>query len=80
MKLQPLIVIGAGAFAVNSLNNALKEEKNIQIKRVFIVGILVFSYLQSFLIINSLIPYALNDNIDSPITALIRQLFSYLFQ
>ena len=79
MKLQPLIVIGAGAFAVNTLNNALAEEKNIQIKRTVIVAILVFSYLQAFLIIDNLLPYALKDNIDSPITMFIRKLFSTLF-
>ncbi len=79
MKLQPLIVIGAGAFAVNMLNNALAEEKNIRIKRMVIVAILVFSYLQSFLIIDGLLPYALNDNIDSPITKFLRYIFTSLF-
>lgn len=79
MKLQPVIVIGAGAFAVNMLNNALAEEKNIRIKRIVIVAILVFSYLQSFLIIDGLLPYALKDNIDSPITQFIRYIFSSLF-
>jgi hypothetical protein len=79
MKIQPLIVMGAGAFAVNMLNNALAEEKNIQIKRMFIISILVFSYLQSFLIIDGILPYAINDNIDSPITEFIRAIFSSIF-
>ena len=79
MKVQPLIVIGAGAFAVNMLNNALANEENIKIKRIFIVSILVFSYLQSFLIIDGLLPYSLKDNIDSPITVFIRSIFSSFF-
>lgn len=79
MKIQPLIVMGAGAFAVYMLNNALAEEKNIQIKRTLIVMILVFSYLQAFLIIDGLFPYAFQDNIDSPFTQFIRSVFSAFF-
>lgn len=79
MKIQPLIVLGAGFFAVNMLNNALADEQNIKIKRALIIGILVFSYLQAFLIIDGLIPYSLKDNIDSPITIFIRSFFKIFF-
>jgi hypothetical protein len=79
MKLQPFVIIFAGSIAVNTLHRALENEPNIQITRLFIVGILCFSYIQAFLIIDELIPYYLQDNIDSPITIYIKQFFQTIF-
>lgn len=79
MKLQPIVVILAGSVAIHLLQKALGDEENIHITRMLIVGILTLSYLQSFLIIDGLIPYPFQDNIDSPITQFIREIFSLLF-
>ncbi|MHA1971359.1 MAG: hypothetical protein ACTSW1_00115 [Candidatus Hodarchaeales archaeon] len=79
MKLQPFVVILAGSVAIHLLQKALGQEKNIYITRFLIVGILTLSYLQSFLIIDGLIPYPLQDNIDSPITKFLRKIFAILF-
>ena len=75
MKIQPLIVFMAGTLAIKTLHDSLAEQPNIQITRMFIVGILIFSYLQSFLIVDGLIEYHLQDNIDSPVTIFIKNLF-----
>ncbi len=80
MKLQPLVIILAGAIAINSLQKGLDNEPNIQLTRILIIGILLFSYIQAFLIVDDLIPYYLQDNIDSPITIVIKRLFEVLFQ
>ena len=80
MKIQPFIIILAGFIAVNSLQKGLENEPNIQLTRILIIGILLFSYIQAFLIVDELIPYYLQDNIDSPITKLIRTIFEILFQ
>jgi len=80
MKIQPLVIILAGALAINSLQKGLETGPNIQLTRFLIIGILLFSYLQAFLIVDDLIPYYLQDNIDSPITIFIRRIFEILFQ
>ncbi len=80
MKLQPFIIILAGAIAINSLQKGLDNEPNIQLTRILIIGILLLSYIQAFLIVDDLIPYYLQDNIDSPITIVIKRLFEALFQ
>ncbi len=80
MKIQPLVIILAGALAINSLQKGLENEPNIQLTRFLIIGILLFSYLQAFLIVDDLIPYYLQDNIDSPITIFIKRIFEILFQ
>ncbi|OLS21470.1 MAG: hypothetical protein HeimC3_35360 [Candidatus Heimdallarchaeota archaeon LC_3] len=79
MKIQPLIVFMAGTLAIKTLHDSLAEQPNIQITRMFIVGILIFSYLQSFLIVDGLIEYHLQDNIDSPVTIFIKNLFGWIF-
>ena len=79
MKLQPLVILLAGTLAIHTLQRALEYEPNIKITRTLIVAILTLSYLQAFLIVDSLIPYYLQDNIDSPFTQIIRQLFHMLF-
>lgn len=80
MKIQPLIIVFAGSIAVKTLHQSLRNQPNIQITGILIVGILVFSYLQAFLIIDELIPYHLQDNIDSPITIFIKELFKIIFR
>ncbi|MFX0207667.1 MAG: hypothetical protein ACFFDT_16890 [Candidatus Hodarchaeota archaeon] len=80
MKIQPLVIILAGALAINSLQKGLENEPNIQLTRFLIIGILLFSYLQAFLIVDDLIPYYLQDNINSPITIFIKRIFEILFQ
>jgi hypothetical protein len=79
MKLQPFVVLLAGSVAIHLLQKALGHKENIHITRILIVGILTLSYLQSFLIVDGLIPYHLQDKIDSPITKFIRAIFSLLF-
>jgi hypothetical protein len=79
MKLQPFVVIFAGMLAIKTLHQSLENQPNIQIARVLIVGILIFSYLQAFLIVDELIPYHLQDNIESPFTILIKTIFSTIF-
>ncbi|MFW9992346.1 MAG: hypothetical protein ACFFD4_09890 [Candidatus Odinarchaeota archaeon] len=79
MKLQPFIVIMAGTFAVTVLHRALEDEPRIQITRSFIIGILTTSYVQAFLIIDDLLPYHAQDNINSPVTILLRELFRVIF-
>jgi chromate transport protein ChrA len=68
LKLQPLVVILVGSVAIYLLQKALGYEENIHITRILIVGILTLSYLQSFLIIDSLI------------TRFIREIFSLFFK
>lgn len=79
MKIQPIVIFLAGMIAVKTLQESLKNQPNIQITGLLIIGILVFSYLQAFLIVDELVPYYLQDNIDSPITILIKAIFKGLF-
>jgi hypothetical protein len=79
MKLQPFVVILAGVLAIKTLHQSLENQPNIQIARVLIVGILIFSYLQAFLIVDELIPYHIQDNIESPFTILIKTIFNIIF-
>ncbi|MHA2295250.1 MAG: hypothetical protein ACXAEU_05470 [Candidatus Hodarchaeales archaeon] len=79
MKVQPFIVLAAGSFAVTVLHRALTDEPRIQITRSFIIGILTISYTQAFLIIDDLLPYHAQDNINSPLTIFLRMLFTMLF-
>ena len=79
MKIQPLIILLAGSIAVKTLHQSLKGQPNIQITAFLIIGILVFSYIQSFLIVDGLLPYELQDNIDSPVTIFIKELFRMIF-
>ena len=79
MKLQPFVVIIAGSLAVYSLQKSLTKEPNIRITKFLIVGILCLSYLQAFMIVDSYIPYYLQDNINSPVTIFIEKIFEIIF-
>jgi hypothetical protein len=79
MKLQPFVVLLAGILAIKTLHQSLRNQPNIQIARVLIVGILIISYLQAFLIIDDLIPYHLQDNIESPFIIFIKTIFYNIF-
>lgn len=78
MKLQPFVILITSVMAIQVLKNSLEDEPTIQITNLFIVGILSLSYLQAFLIIDGLLPYHLQDNINSPIVVLLKAFFSIL--
>ena len=78
MKLQPFIVVLAGGLAVYMLQKSLAKEPNIRITKFLIVGILCLSYLQAFMIVDSFIPYYLQDNINSPLTIFNKKIFEII--
>ncbi len=79
LKLQPFVIIAAGGLAVLLLQQAMQEDSQIGLSLPIIVFILCLSYIQGYMIANDLIPYSNQENIESPITIFLKNLFTKLF-
>jgi hypothetical protein len=79
LKLQPFVVMGAGALAIVLLHRAMAEDAQASFSLPIIVFILLLSYVQGYMIIDDLLPYTNQENIESPITALLHRIFERFF-
>ncbi|MFQ5976665.1 MAG: hypothetical protein ACE5OZ_00885 [Candidatus Heimdallarchaeota archaeon] len=79
LKLQPAVVLGASALAIVLLHRAMISDKQLAISLPLIVFILALSYVQGYMIIDDILPYTNQENIESPITAMVHRFFEQIF-
>ncbi|MFX0117188.1 MAG: hypothetical protein ACFFB3_21765, partial [Candidatus Hodarchaeota archaeon] len=64
LKLQPAVVIGASALAVVLLHRAMVGDKQLAVSLPLIVFILLLSYVQGYMIIDDILRYTNQENIE----------------